>query len=82
MWRKTALSLVGLSVLICSGCSYYKVTDPTSGKVYYTESGKIHRSGFSGAIKLTDAKSGQVVTIQNSEVAKITEAEFKDATGK
>lgn len=58
-----------------TGCgSYYKVTEPTTGKIYYTED--IDKTK-SGTIRFQDAVTGSNVTIQNSEVQEITKDEFK-----
>jgi hypothetical protein len=61
--------------LLAAGCaSYYKVTDPQSGREYYTE--KVETlSG--GAVKLKDARNGSLVTLQNSEVKEIDSDAFK-----
>jgi hypothetical protein len=68
--------VVGLCVgLLVAGCaSYYRVTDPLSGKEFYTQ--KVDTlSG--GAVKVLDARSGSVVTLQNSQVKEISEKEYK-----
>ena len=69
--------VVGLCVgLLVVGCAppYYKVTDPQSGKEYYTE--KVDTlSG--GAVKVMDARTNSVVTLQNSQVKEISEKEYK-----
>jgi len=63
------------SVLLVIGCaSYYKVTEPQSGKEYYTQKVETDRGG---AVKLKDARTGSVVTIQNSEVKEITSKEYE-----
>jgi len=72
---------MGAGLLVCvllgSGCSsYYKVRDPQTGKVYYTENLK-QRNG--GAVTLKDGKSGDEVTIQNSEVQKINKDRYETA---
>jgi hypothetical protein len=64
----------GLGVAGCGG--YYSVKDPGTGKVYYTE--KIDRSQ-SGAVKLTDARSGSTVTLQSSEVTELSQDGYKQA---
>lgn len=71
--RKTAI--VACSLLVwAAGCeNYYKVTDPTTGKTYYTKNLDQQRSG---SASLTDARTGNRVSIQNSEVAKVTKQEF------
>ena len=63
--------------LLCTamGCtSYYKVTDPTSGKVYYTSDMKEKQGG---AITLKDARTGNEITLQTHEVDKINKEEFE-----
>jgi len=60
---------------LVAGCAtYYKVTDPQSGKAYYTQ--KIDNV-MGGAVKVMDARTGSVVTLQNSEVKEISEKEYK-----
>jgi hypothetical protein len=63
--------------LLVGGCSstYYKVTDPHSGNAYYTE--KVDTLVGTGAVKVKDARSGSVVTLQSSEVKEISEKEYK-----
>jgi len=62
--------------LLVGGCStYYKVTEPHSGNVYYTQ--KIDNVVGSGAVKVKDARTGSLVTLQNSEVKEISEKEYK-----
>jgi hypothetical protein len=58
-----------------SGCtSYYKVTDPTTGRVYYTTQLK---QLDSGAVELTDAGTGGKVSLQNSSVQKINKDRYE-----
>jgi hypothetical protein len=62
-------------VLLAAGCTtYYKVTDPQSGREYYTD--KID-SDRSGVVKLKDARSKSTVTLQSSEVKEISSSEYK-----
>ena len=63
--------------LLVGGCSstYYKVTDPHSGTAYYTE--KVDTLVGTGAVKVKDARTGSVVTLQSSEVKEISEKEYK-----
>lgn len=72
---------IGMGLLACallgSGCaSYYKVKDPQTGRVYYTQNLK-ERSG--GAVTLKDGKTGDDITLQNSEVQKITKDRYESA---
>ncbi len=63
---------IGIIVVGCA--SYYKVTDPQSGKEFYTQEIE-HVKG--GAVKVKDARTGSIVTLQNSEVKEISEKEYK-----
>jgi len=73
--RRRRLALV----LVTAGCTtYYRVTDPTSGKVFYTD--EITRG--SQNIRFKDAKSGSDVTLTTSEVKEISSEEFQKNTAK
>ncbi len=62
-------------IFAVSGCaSYYKVMDPASGKVYYTED--IHNRG-NGVIQFKDEVSKTKVTLPQSEVMEITKDQYK-----
>lgn len=66
--------------LLTTGCaSYYRVTEPVSGKNYYTNYVE-HNGG--GSIYFEDDKSGATVTLQSSEVLEITDDEFRRSTRK
>jgi hypothetical protein len=65
--------LLGLIVLVTGCASYYKVNDPQTGKVYYTQ--KIDELK-SGAVRLKDDRSGNAVTIQNSEIKQLSSDEY------
>ena len=66
-------------VLVTAGCTtYYRVTDPSSGKIFYTT--EVKRSG--SAVMFKDAKSGSDVTLQASEVREITSDDFNKNTAK
>jgi uncharacterized membrane protein len=70
-----------LGLLLLSGCGgYWMVTDPTTKNVYYSED--VQQSKSTGAVKFIDAKTGNSVNLQNSEVKEITKDEFKAAVGK
>jgi len=64
---------VGLLVVGCAP-PYYKVTDPQSGKEYYTQ--KVDTLA-GGAVKVMDTRTNSVVTLQNSQVKEISEKEYK-----
>lgn len=67
---------LGASLLLLAGCNHYAITDPTTGKTYYTTKYKLEE----GALRFKDAQSNRRVRIQNSEVAKIRKDEFLQAT--
>ncbi len=78
MKKLVLLGVLGLFVL--AGCGgYWMVVDPTTKNVYYTEEVKESKSG---AVKFIDAKTGNEVNIQNSEIKKVTKDEFKAGVGK
>jgi hypothetical protein len=78
MKRLMALMLGFLLLASCGG--YWMVTDPNTKNVYYTE--EVEQSKSTGAVKFIDAKTGNSVNLQNSEVKEITKDEFKAAMGK
>jgi deoxycytidine triphosphate deaminase len=66
--------MTGLAVACAPGCtSYYRVTDPSTGRVYYATR---MDQGYNGNVTLTDVRTGHHVTIQNSEIAKVSKEEF------
>jgi hypothetical protein len=73
---KLLLAVSTLSGLMATGCSphYYRVTDPQSGKTYYTNN--VDRVWQGGALNFEDVQSGTSVTLQNSEVKELSEGEF------
>jgi hypothetical protein len=69
--------IVSILTLTIAGCgTYYKITEPGSGRVYYTDD--IERKN--GSIEFKDAKTGSTVTLQNSEVLKISKEDYKRHT--
>jgi hypothetical protein len=72
MHRTMSAALIALCCV--TGCtSYYKVTDPTTGRTYYTT--ELKQKG-NGSATLKDSRSGNTVTLQNTEVAKIKKDEY------
>jgi len=73
--HRLVMALVVLSGALTTACaSYYKVTDPISGNIYYTQ--RVERA-VGGAAQFKDARSGSQVTIQNSEVKEIDSKEYE-----
>lgn len=76
MYRHCLAGVVVAVSLLSVGCTkYYQVTDPTTGRQYYTTEIKTR----DGATVLVDKKTGKKVTIQNSEVMDITQSQYKQA---
>jgi hypothetical protein len=71
------LVVVLLTASLAACAHYYKVTDPASGKVFYTED--VDRQG--SAVKFKDAQTGGEVTLQNSEVSKIDKQAYETGVG-
>ena len=68
------------SFVALAGCATYKVTAPTSGKVYYTK--KIKKEKRGGTVTFTDKRTGAKVTLQSSEIQKISRKEYKEGVKK
>ena len=72
------MALAALATL--AGCTtYYEVTDPTTGKTYYSTDIDKNKDG---TVQLVVEGSDTEVTIQNSEVREISKDEFKAAAYK
>jgi hypothetical protein len=71
---RARLMTMFLASVVGSGCtSYYKVTDPTTGKSYYTT--ELKQKG-NGSATLKDGRTGNTVNIQNSEISEVSKEEF------
>lgn len=82
-WITPALgvSLVGL-VGGLGGCvSYYRVTDNTSGEVYYTQKQDM-ADQQGGELKFRDAQTGSTITLTDPSVEQISPDEFRGATSR
>ena len=66
----------GLSLLLFAvGCTtYYRVTDQSTQKAYYTTN--VDRTN-SGAVRFYDEKSRANVTLQSSEIVEIPKDDFE-----
>ena len=75
-------AVVILGGLFVAGCtSYTRITDPDTGKMYYTMGSPPARSGMTGALTFRDAFSGSDVNLDKSEVTRLTKEEFERAAG-
>ena len=73
-----AMVVVLLAVSLTACAHYYKVTDPATGKVFYTED--VKRNG--SAVEFKDAQTGGVTTLQNSSVQEIDKQQYQTAVPK
>jgi hypothetical protein len=74
--KRLVYAIVASSVLagLCGCTTYYRVTDPTTKRVYYTTELRKERGG---AVELRDGRTGSTVTIQNSEVKQVPKEEYE-----
>ena len=63
-----AIIILACVLFFCGCAPHFRVTDPSTENVYYTRD--IKKLG-GGAIRLEDERSGQTVTLQNSEIKEI-----------
>ena len=76
---RLAILTAMILIMVTLGCAtYYKVTDPATGKDYYTET--VERKG--GGVTFKDVNTRATVTLQSSEVLEISKDQFKADTGK
>jgi hypothetical protein len=62
-------------LLLVAGCgSYYKITDPNSGRVYYTTG--YQDLGYGQGTRFTDLKTGSQVTLTSTDIKKIDKADI------
>ncbi|MEM1183544.1 MAG: hypothetical protein AAGI53_00935 [Planctomycetota bacterium] len=70
-------------VLLLAGCTtYYKVTDPASGRSYYTTSKSLEKAKASGAIEFEDDATGKLIVLSASEREEISKHDYDFAMGK
>ena len=62
-------------LLFAAGCTtYYRISDQATGRTYYTTDYDLTDSG---AVVFEDAKSLSKVTLQSSEVSKVSRTDFE-----
>ena len=77
MVSKLRVLTVLISMVSLTACAhpYFKVADPGSDKVFYTDD--IKRNG--SAVEFKDAVTGGVVTLQNSAITQIDKQAYETA---
>ena len=66
------LRLCALSLMVAGCAHYYRVTDPNSGKTYYTTD----IDERSGAVKFKDDRKRSSVVLHSAEISEISEEEY------
>ena len=76
MLRTAQIAIVVAAFVFAVGCGkkHYEITDPQTGQVYYTEK---YKATDTGAIRFKDEKSNKKVTVQNSEIEKLTKDQYE-----
>jgi hypothetical protein len=75
------LPLFALPLVLLAGCSYYEITDPSTGRMYYTTNWDDKRHNATGVYDFTDKKTGARVVLQQSEARPISKSEYDQALG-
>ena len=77
--RRLTILMAMILIMVTIGCaSYYKVTDPSTGKEYYTQT--LNRKG--GSVTFKDVNTQRTVTLQSSEILELSKDAFKANMGK
>ena len=72
--KKKLVVIIIFAAFLTAACgSYYKIADPVTGNIYYSE--KVEREG--SAVMFKDVRSGAQVTIQNSEISEISKKDYE-----
>lgn len=69
-----SLVLVMLSMAAVGCARYYKVTDVSTGRAYYTKNVD-HKAG--GAVRFEDDSTETIVTLQSSDVERVSHSQYK-----
>lgn len=66
--------LVAVTLFLAGCTTYYRITDVGTNQHYYTTS---VTKKSSGAVVFKDSRTGAKVTLQSSEITKVSREEFK-----
>ena len=70
-----AAAIAALTSVMLAGCAtYYRVTDPASGRHYYTRD--IDHAG-DGTITFKDGRTGDKVSLSSSEISEVAEGDYR-----
>ncbi|MBT0962822.1 hypothetical protein [Denitromonas iodatirespirans] len=71
------IAAVALGATLLGACtSYFQVTDPTTGRQYYTTD--VDDEGDAGAIRFRDERHDEEVTLPSSEVKPISRERYHE----
>lgn len=74
------IAALALGAVLLGACtSYFQVTDPTTGRQYYTT--EVDDEGDAGAIRFRDGRHGEEVTLPSSEVKPISPERYREGVG-
>ncbi|MCK4872969.1 MAG: hypothetical protein KAS72_09610 [Phycisphaerales bacterium] len=78
--KKKAISVLLLGVVLAAtGCrGYFEITDPNSGRLYFTHKQKIEKD--TGALVLRDVLRDIDVRMEEYEVRELTRGQYRTAT--
>ena len=80
---RLSLLMVPAALLVpgpgCAQPRYYKVTDPATNNVYYTQ--KLRHPMDNKTVTFRDARTNQTHTMDRLQVDAITRTDYQDATG-
>lgn len=77
--QRRPLSIVLALIVVAAvlpACNRFEITDPTTGRMYYAK--RLHRTD-SGAIRFRDRITQTDVTLQTSEVLRISKETYREA---
>ena len=78
MIRKTLLALVAAAMILVAGGCHYRLTDPTSGRVFYTRDTDARWSLAPGEqVRFRDGVTGETVTLHWPKIETISPAEYE-----
>jgi hypothetical protein len=71
---RAVLLAVAIAALLAGCATYYRITEPGSGRQYYTQDIERTRDG---SVRFKDGKSKGEITLQNSEVSEISKSDYE-----
>lgn len=76
-----AATCILFSISLCTGCTYYRVRDASSGREYITNNWNANQNPYTGSMALQDLKTGKTVVLQSYELERISSEDAKAEIG-